>query len=362
MYQLDLSLAAQHYPSQWLELSGLFRELSLAVLDDRDVVLGHLDTPGFDAIYADRTSACLDRAKMYEALAYGDPSVLLSCPGPSLSGIVLRELGSPEQQDYFFDYVATHKARTCMAVTEPEKGSDAGNPSASLDGEYRLNAEKWLVGNGREARMGTMVVRTGPGPYAIAVVMLTPETLSHANTFRQLLPVAGLQGAGLSHLHFNQVPIEEGQILGLHKRPLERGMHAVIRTFYRMRPCVCAMALGTSQAVLDYAVPYLTGSASALHQELQLQLNAARGLNHQAAQRIDDGIMDGAAVSLAKACATELAERIVACLPQLVGAERLLTDVWLQKALTDARGYEWMEGTLDMQRLNIMADAQQRLL
>ncbi|MGU5795452.1 acyl-CoA dehydrogenase family protein [Aeromonas hydrophila] len=356
MMNFDRSVALTHYDEKWLDLAQLFRSLSLEVLNDRDVVLAHLDRPHFDEVYADRTSTCFERARMYESLSYGDPSVLLSCPGPSLSGIVLRELGSPEQQDQFFDHVSGQRARTCMAVTEPEKGSDAGNPTSSLNTDHLLQAEKWLVGNGREATMGTIVVRTGPGPYSIVVVMLTPETLSHTGTFRQLLPLAGLQGAGLSHLHFDNVPVKPEQVLGMHRRPLERGMHAVIKTFYRMRPCVCAMALGNAQALLDHALPYLqTPSARELHRALQSQADGARALNLRAAQRIDDQIFDGAAVSLAKACATELAEKVSRSMPLLTGTAHYMTDAWLQKATTDVHGYEWMEGSLDMQRLNIVA-------
>lgn len=356
MMNFDRSVARNHYDNKWLELAQLFRSLSMEVLINRDVVLEHLNVAHFDEIYDDRTSTCLERAQMYESLSYGDPSVLLSCPGPSLSGIVVRELGSAEQQDYFFNHVARQRMRTCMAVTEPEKGSDAGNPSSSLTDDNQLRAEKWLVGNGREAAMGTIVVRTGPGPYSIVVVLLTPETLCHPRTFRQLLPLASLQGAGLSHLHFDGVPIKPEQVLGMHRRPLERGMHAVIKTFYRMRPCVCAMALGNAQALLDDVLPYLnTTSSRELHHALQSQADSARALNHWAAKRIDDQIFDGASVSLAKACATELAEKVARSMPVMVGTANFLTDAWRQKASTDVHGYEWMEGSLDMQRLNIVA-------
>ncbi|MCC8466847.1 acyl-CoA dehydrogenase family protein [Photorhabdus bodei] len=356
MVNFDGSIACTHYGKKWLELAQLFRSLSLKVLDDKDTVLSHLDAPLFDQLYMDRSSSCLERTKMYEVLTYGDPNVLLSCPGPSLSGIIVRELGSTEQQNYFFEYVAQHRARTCMAVTEPSKGSDAGNPSSLLSDDFELNAEKWLVGNGRDATIGTMVVRTGTGPYSIGVILLTPETLSHPKVFRQLLPVVGLQGAGLSHLYFDKTPISEEHILGLHRRPLERGMHAVIKTFYRMRPCVCAMALGSAQALLDFAISHIRNvKARELHSSLQIEIEAIRNLNYRAASKIDDGILDGAAVSLAKACSTEFVEKVVHIMPQLVGTELFLTDIWLQKTITDIQGYEWMEGSLDMQRLNILA-------
>lgn len=356
MPEINPELAQRRYGPEWMDLVALFRRLSLRVLEDRDAVLAHLDNPLIDRICGDRDSTCVERAGVYETLAYGDAGVLLSCPGPSLSGIVLRELGSRAQREVFFNHVAGRKTRTFMAVTEPEKGSDAGNMETRLDGDGRLHGEKWLVGNGRDGDMGTVIVRTGPGPFGIGVVMLTPEHLASPSVTRTLLPVTAMAGPGLSLLRFDGLKVGAEWVLGQEKRSLERGMLAVIKTFYRMRPCVAALALGTSQAALD-AVAEGWGDrpagAKALHTALQAQVDAARSLNLRASRIIDEGTMDGAAVSLAKAAATEAAERVAAALPDLVGVEAFATDPWMLKVFADCHGYEWMEGSTDIQRLNV---------
>lgn len=353
---IDLDLARKNYSNGPLDLACLFREISMEVLDDRDIVLRHLDHPQFEQIYNDRTSSCLDRAVMYETLSYGDPGVLLSCPGPSLSGLILREIGSPEQCDSFFDYVEANRARTFMAVTEPEKGSDAGNMQTRYDGNGRLSGEKWFVGNGRDGEIGTVIVRTADGPLGVGVLMLTPDILSRPDVERKHLSLAGMQGAGLSHLCFNGVEVGEENLLGRQKRPLERGMMALIKTFYRMRPAVTAMALGSAQALLDEIKRHwecLNANARAEHDALQARTDAVRNLNRSAARRIDAGHMDGAAVSLAKASATEIAEEIVRALPRLIGISRFVENPWLMKSFADVHGYEWMEGSRDIQRMNI---------
>jgi len=356
MREIDLKLAQTHYDSEWLDLAVHFRLLSLAVLANRDVVLDDLNDPLFDRLCGDRTSTCAERVVLYETLAYGDAGVLLSCPGPSLSGIVMRELGSQAQSEIFFSYVKSRKVRTFMAVTEPSKGSDAGNIETHIDADGRLFGEKWLVGNGRDGEIGTVIVRTGPGPYGIGIVMLTPEHLSSPAVTRTLLPVAGMRGAGLSLLRFDGLEVGQDWLLGQNKRPLERGMLAVIKTFYRMRPCVAALAIGTAQAALDAAVTHSAAQSKAteaIHVSLQAQLNAARRLNQKAARLIDAGTMDGSAVSLAKAAATGIAERIGAALTGLFGVKAFATDAWLQTLYADIHGYEWMEGSSDIQRFNI---------
>ena len=357
MPDLDENLARSRYGSTWLGLARAFRAISLEVVERRDSVMEVLGTPGFEAIYADRSSTCVERACMYEALAYGDPGALLSCPGPSLSGIVLRELGTSEQMDHFFSFVARERARTCMAVTEPARGSDAGDPTTILLPDGRIRGEKWMVGNGRDARIGTMLVRTGPGPCNVGLLLLLPELLEHPSVSRRVLPVAGLAGAGLSQLRFDDTPVSrERHLLGQHRRALERGMHAVIRTFDRMRPCVSAMALGSAQAMLDFAVQHLSNAAARdLHGVLQRRVDAVRALNRDAAAMVDRQDLGGAAISLAKACATELVECVADSMPRLVGTEAFLVDPWLQKSLVDVRGYEWMEGSVDMQRFNLLS-------
>lgn len=356
MSNIDFDIAKRTYPSGPLELADVFRHLALEVLIDRDAVLRHLDHPQFTQIYDDRTSSCVERAMTYEVLSYGDPGVLLSCPGASLSGLILREIGSQNQRDLFFNYVAANRARTFMAVTEPNKGSDAGNMQTRLDDDGRLTGEKWFVGNGRDGEIGTIIVRVGDGPFGIGVLMLTPEILSRPGVERKHLPVSGMKGAGLSHLCFNGVAVGLDSVLGRDKHPLERGMMALIKTFYRMRPAVTAMALGSAQAHLDEIKRYwdcLDGSARAEHDAFQVRVNAARNLNRTAARRIDAGIMDGAAVAVAKASATEIAEDIARALPRLINIGRFAENLWLMKSFSDIHGYEWMEGSKDIQRLNI---------
>ncbi|WP_297910153.1 acyl-CoA dehydrogenase family protein [Thiomonas sp.] len=357
MPDLDEALARARYGPTWLGLASVFRSISWEIVERRDIVMEVLGTPGFDAICADRSSTCAERACMYEVLAYGDPGALLACPGPSLSGIVLRELGTSEQMEHFFSFVARERARTCMAVTEPARGSDAGDPTTILLPDGRIRGEKWMVGNGRDARIGTMLVRTGPGPCNVGLLLLLPEVLEHPSVSRRVLPMAGLAGAGLSQLRFDDTPVSrEHQLLGQHRRALERGMHAVIRTFDRMRPCVSAMALGSAQAMLDFALPHLSNAvARDLHGALQRRVDAVRALNRDAAEMVDRQDLGGAAISLAKACATELVECVADGMPWLVGTETFLIDPWLQKTIVDVRGYEWMEGSVDMQRFNALS-------
>lgn len=352
----DYDLAVKNYDSEWLELSEIFRKISLNLLDDRNVTYKYLDNPAYKRVYCDRDSSCFERAKMYEALAYGDSGVLLSSPGPALSGILLRYLGTEKQKDIFFNYLEQNKSRSFMALTEPEAGTDVLGMVSKFDLQSRkLYADKWLVNNSRDAEIGTILIKNSNKMYDITAILLTPEILSCSNVYRETLPVTGLHGAGLGRLVFDGTDIPENHILGADSKPSAKGFLGLMKTFYNMRPCVSALALGTAQAMLDFVKINLSSKESHyLHSELQLRLNAARDLNLYAAKMMDIDDLNASDVSIAKYNATKIAETIVSAMPDLVEKDIYINNIWLNKIMKDTYGFEWMEGSSDAQMFQVL--------
>jgi acyl-CoA dehydrogenase len=92
---------------------------------------------------------------MSEEMAWGDPAVVMSFPGPGLGGPPVRFMGTPEQRDRFN---GIFKGKTykygAYALTEPSCGSDAKaiKTSARQDGNhYVLNGRKCFITNGARA-------------------------------------------------------------------------------------------------------------------------------------------------------------------------------------------------------------------
>ncbi|NNM59140.1 MAG: hypothetical protein HKM04_04935 [Legionellales bacterium] len=110
MHNINYELASQYYPASILDTINFFRNIAMEIDSSAESIQNHLQHPGIHNLCFDRESTCLARTKLLEALSYGDASVLLACPGPSLSGLMLRELGSEEQKAYFFNYIETNKA------------------------------------------------------------------------------------------------------------------------------------------------------------------------------------------------------------------------------------------------------------
>lgn len=63
----------------------------------------------------------------------------------------LIKFGSPELQERFLPDLLTGRTRTCVAITEPEAGSDVASITTtavkSADGKYYVvnGAKKWYV-------------------------------------------------------------------------------------------------------------------------------------------------------------------------------------------------------------------------
>lgn len=355
---------ARRYGQELFGFARFFRRLALSVDKQPDQLLEYVTHPAIQKLLRDDSSTAVERTLYLEAYAYGDPGVMMACPGPSLSGLMIRELGTQSQIDDFYQYLKNHHARTFFALTEPNKGSDAGKlecrltPNHSLPGHYILNGEKCLFGNASKGKLGVILARTNEGPLGIRAVLITPELLESKQNYivRKRLPSIGLRGAQIGWMRFNNCPIAPEQLLGQGKAPMERGMMAVIKTFNRLRTGVGALALGQAQAVLDYFYEhnsyFRVGQVNA-YTQYYYQIEAARELLLEAAGQIDSSPFDSAKISVAKVQATTVAEKVIAGVIGMMEPDVLFENPWIAKCYRDCFSWEYMEGTRNMQFKNI---------
>lgn len=357
---INFKLALKNYNSSLLEKINFLRSIALDIDDDPEFMMGYANNDVIKNLCQDRDSTCYTRTKLLEAFSYGDAGVLLACPGPSLSGLMLRELGNQVQQEYFFNFIEKNKATSFLAVTEPNKGSDAGQMQTYLkkptEETYILNGEKWLVGHGADAPIGVLIARIAKGPLGIIAILLTPELLSRQEVYRHHLETVGLRGARLSRLIFNNLIINKRYLLGMHLSPMQRGMMAVMKTFNRMRPGVAAFAIGHAQAVIDYIFTYRTQllrNEKIILQTLNNEISIARTILYDICKKVDANPNENAFASIAKVKATKIAEKCSFHAIKMFGKDAILNHPLLIKWYRDAFGYEYMEGTSHMQFKNI---------
>lgn len=300
-----------------------------------------------------------DRVVVMEELARGDIGVLLAAPGPSMSGILVQHQGSPEQRAAYFSRFIDRPTWSAFALTEPDHGSDAGGitstftEDATSDGAIgRISGTKRYIGNATRASIATVFARRAPGPLGIGSFLVDTDQPGYRAT---ALRTTGLRGARIGEIVLAGAVVGCDGALGAHLSPTRRGLRAARSVFDRLRPGVAALALGVSWAAFDVARSALGVPGPVMRSALDRiegELLATRALIARAASAVD-ATGDGALASVAKLSACRQAERVTLELARLVGPGARVDLPRLDRAVRDARGVEYMEGTSNMQRLTI---------
>ncbi|WP_433271696.1 acyl-CoA dehydrogenase family protein [Actinosynnema sp. CS-041913] len=303
---------------------------------------------GFD--YGD--ASCLQRVVGTAALARGDAGSVLAAPGPALAGIVVDVLAGEDQRERFYRRLSDGRTWTFFAMTEPRGGNDATGMVTRLDekepGTRELHGTKRYIGNGARGDIGVVFGRTGRSALSIrAALVETPL----ARCDRRPLDTVGLRGARLSELVFSGTTVDEGSLLGNHLPVSRRGMWGAVKTFLSMRVQVAAMAVGTAQAMFDQVTAQRPNAPGA--DDVRLRLDAALTLLYEAADAVDHDPDRAYSSSVAKLVGTALGVEVARWAARSLGPASLLVDPLLEKRVRDVYAFEFMEGTTNIQRLQV---------
>lgn len=325
---------------------------------------GYLDDPLRVRGVPVHVRTCVERVVVAETLAWGDASVVVGAPGPSMSGVVVDDLADDEQRDRFYERVAQPRTWTFFGLTEPDRGSDAaaletavadGGPDPADGGAVGpvLRGHKKYVGNVARASLGVVFARHRPGPLGVGVHLVDTD---RPGFDAAPLSTTGMRAVQLGEVRLRDVPLLPHDTLGRHLSPSRRGLLGAVRTFNRLRPVVASLAVGVTQAALDYVRAERSSFTADERWRLAAfedRLHAARALVLQAARAADADPADGTLPAAAKATALDLAEEVTHAVPPLLGPGARWEHPYLDKLVRDVPGLEMMEGTRTVQRLTL---------
>lgn len=302
-------------------------------------------------------ASCREWVIVLDRLGYGDPGTVLASPGPSLSGGAIIALADERQRDWYFSRLAaTEPAWTFFGLTEPAKGSAALELETRLipDGDdWLLDGEKRYIGNGARAQLGVVFCRRAPGPWGIEAVLVDA---AEAGFTAELLPSLGLRGAAISRLRFDRMRIPRDRVLGVTRPASRRGIYGATECLLRARPSIAAMALGVTQAVLDYISEHRRSLSHGDQWRMDGVADRAavlRSLVHEVAAEIDGGTVNMYRIGAVKMRSARLAVAATMLAAELLGPASLVEHPWLEKTYRDVRGLEFMEGTSNIHRLAV---------
>jgi acyl-CoA dehydrogenase len=258
------------------------------------------------------------------------------------------------------------RAMGAFAMTEPGAGSDVAAIAtiARRDGsQYVLQGSKTLISNAGIADFYTVFASTDPkaGNKGISAFVVPADT--PGLTFR------GAQMLSAPH-PLGEIAFEECRIPAANRLGDEgRGFALGLKTLDRLRATVGAAACGMAARALDEALRHARartqfGKPLAEFQLVQeklarmaTELTAARLLVYRAAWSADEGAERVTLeAAMAKAYATEAAQRIVDDAVQILGGAGVLRSHPVDRLYRSVRALRIYEGTTEIQHL-VIADA-----
>jgi alkylation response protein AidB-like acyl-CoA dehydrogenase len=290
----------------------------------------------------------------------------------SLRGAGHHPDGTEEQKRQYLPRLASGDLLGCLALTEPEAGSDATSlqASAKRDGnDYILNGTKLWVSNGSKASVITLFATVDRGLGKGGVTAFLVEPTFPGFTVGKLERKLGIRGSPTAALHLTdcEVPVEnrlgeEGE-----------GYKIALRVLDGSRPAVGAQAVGIGQAALDAAVADAKerqqfGQPIAAFQGIQFMLadmaiavHGSRLLVHHAAALVDRGATKTALESsMAKCFAADSAVKVATDAVQIFGGYGYTREYPVERFMRDAKITQIYEGTNQIQRIVIARELTRR--
>jgi len=273
----------------------------------------------------------------------------------------LLNFGSEDQKKKYLPTLAKGKSMGAFALTEPEAGSDAGNVQTTAqrkeDG-YLLNGNKIFITNGEIADIYIVIANLNKKRGARGLAAFIVEKGTEGFSFGQHFKKMGLEALPNVELIFTDCMVPKANLLGGEKQ----GFKIAMKTFAAGRIGVGIGALGIAEAAFEKAKDYSKqriqfGRPISSFQAVQhtlanmaTQIEAARFLLYKAAWLLDKGEPFEKFASMGKLHASESAMEITTKAVQIFGGYGYTKDYPVERYMREAKLFEIIEGTSEIQR------------
>ncbi|WP_439514672.1 acyl-CoA dehydrogenase family protein [Oceanibaculum nanhaiense] len=300
-----------------------------------------------------------------EEVAAGDGScsTIMSVHN-SVGCMPILRFGTEEQKQRFLGPLARGEMLAAFCLTEPQAGSDASSirTRARLDGNHWvLNGTKQFITSGNRADIAIVFAVTDPeaGKKGISAFIVPTKTPGYrvASIERKL----GQHASDTCQIVFEEMRLTPDLMLG----EAGQGYRIALSNLEGGRIGIAAQSVGMARAAYEAALAYAKerqsfGKPIIEHQavgfrlaDMATQIEAARLLVLNAAEKRDAGEPCLTEAAMAKLFASEMAERVCSDAIQIHGGYGYLEDFPVERIYRDVRVCQIYEGTSDIQRLVI---------
>ena len=271
---------------------------------------------------------------------------------PVFGGETIRRHGSDQLKRALLPRIADGTADFCMALTEPDAGSDTFATVTSAtrrgDGGYVVNGQKVWITAVPEADYILTIVRTTPAAEASrrsdGLSLFVIDRDAPGVTFTPIGKV-GTRCISSCAVYFDDVHVPADRLVG----DLDQGWRHLVDTLNTERLVTAAGCLATADLAIDIATDYakqrvVFGSPIGARQaiqfplaEIKMRIEAARLLTYKAAWQYDREPGSGAEANMAKFLAAEVAGDACDQAIQTLGGYGLAQAYHLERLWRDVR-------------------------
>ena len=299
----------------------------------------------------------LTAALIAEELSWGCAGLAATLQATMFPVRPLVAFGSDEQRSRYLPRIASPEGcLSAIAFTEPGAGSDVAAIAATArrDGDgYVLDGEKCYVTNGGIADV-TVLFAQLDGALSAFVLERGDPGVTAGRKERKL----GLRASYTGSILLDGARIPADRLLG---EP-GQGFLIAMDFFERSRPQVAAAAVGLARAAFEHATAYARErkafgkpliskqGVSFKLADAAMRIEAARLLVWRACEALEHGEDAGLLGSYAKAFAADTAMEVATDAVQVLGGAGIMADHPVEKWLRDAKVFQVVEGTSEIQR------------
>lgn len=281
--------------------------------------------------------------------------------------VTLLQYGTEEQKKKYIPDLVSGETIGCFAITEPDAGSDVAalRTTATADGDhYRLNGSKLWISNGPVTTGGLVYAYTDRSQKHRGMSAFYAEW-DRPGLTRKALETMGAHCSPLAELTFDNFRIPAANRLGNEGDGFKICMWQLNQT----RLNCAAGALGVARAAKEAAVNYCNQRVQfgqkigefQMNQDLIAQMivheEAARLLVYRAACLADQKKINNLETSIAKFSAAEAANFAADAAMKILGAYGYSTEFPVERYYRDAKSYQIVEGSSNVQKMIIAQDA-----
>jgi glutaryl-CoA dehydrogenase (non-decarboxylating) len=281
--------------------------------------------------------------------------------------VTLFEFGNEEQKKKYIPGLLSGESMGLFAITEPDAGSDvaAMKTTAKREGKgYLLNGTKIWITNATVADAGVIFAYTDRSQKHRGMSAFYVD-LNQPGVSRRDLDKMGAHASPTGELTFENFAIPQENLIGQEGE----GFKICMRHLNHTRLGCAAGAIGLAKAAREAAVSYANQREQFGQKIGQFQMNqdliaqmvvqeeAARLLVYRAACLADRGRPYNLEVSIAKYAAAEAAAFSSDAALKILGAYGYSTEFPVERYFRDAKSYQIVEGSVNIQKLIIAQDA-----